>query len=66
MRVEGCLTGGVDVVCLSEVDLVGRHEADAGVMMVLVVPGEKNVGRTHVPQRWFQTVQGIQADISSS
>jgi hypothetical protein len=39
--VERCLAGGVDCVGLPEVDLVGRHQADACVMMVLVILGEE-------------------------
>jgi hypothetical protein len=39
--VERCLAGGVDCVGLPEVDLVGRHQADACVMMVLVIPSKK-------------------------
>ena len=35
------LAGGIDDVGLSEVDLVGRHQADACVMMFLVIPGEE-------------------------
>ena len=38
-RVQGSLAGGIDDVGLSEVDLVGRHQADACVMMVFVIPG---------------------------
>ena len=34
------LAGGVDCLGLSEVDLIGRHQADADVVMVFVVPGE--------------------------
>jgi hypothetical protein len=36
--VEDFLAGGVDLVGLSVVDLIRRHQADAEVMMVLVVP----------------------------
>jgi hypothetical protein len=32
------LTSGVDLVGLTIVHLVGRHQADAGVVMVLIVP----------------------------
>ena|GEM_PF-2614728 len=39
--IEGFLAGGVDLVGLAVVDLVGRHQADAQVMMVLVVPVEE-------------------------
>ena len=35
------MAGGVDCAGLPEVDLVGRHQADACVMMVLVVPSEE-------------------------
>ena len=37
--VEGDLAGCVKGVGLPEVDLVGRHQADACVMVVLVIPG---------------------------
>ena len=40
--VQGDLAGGVDCVGLPEVDLVGRHQADACVMMVLVIPGKES------------------------
>ena len=33
------LAGGVDCVGLPEVDLVGRHQADACVVMLFVIPG---------------------------
>ena len=33
------LSGGIDCVGLPEVDLIGRHQADACVVMVLVIPG---------------------------
>ena len=39
--VERGLAGCVDCVGLPEVDLVGCHQADACVMMVLVIPGEE-------------------------
>jgi hypothetical protein len=39
--VECDLTGGVDVVGLTVVHLVGRHQADAGMVMVLIVPVEE-------------------------
>ncbi len=39
--IKGCLTGGVDGVGLSVVDLIGCHETDAGVMVVAVVPVEE-------------------------
>jgi len=32
---------GIDLVGLTVVDLVRRHEADAGVVMILIVPIEK-------------------------
>ena len=35
------LAGGIDDVGLPEVDLVGRHQADACVMMVLIIPCEE-------------------------
>ena len=40
-RIQGSLAGGVDCAGLSEVDLVGRHQADACVMMVFIIPGEE-------------------------
>ena len=36
--IEGPLSGGLDVVSLAIVDLVRGHEAEAGMVMVLVVP----------------------------
>jgi hypothetical protein len=39
--IEGRLACGVDGVGLSVMDLVGCHEADAGVMVVAVVPVEE-------------------------
>ena len=39
--VERGLAGGVDGGGLPEVDLIRRHQADACVMMVLVIPGEE-------------------------
>ena len=39
--VEGCLAGDIDVVRLPEVDLIGGHQADSGVVVVLVIPGEE-------------------------
>lgn len=39
--VEDFLASGVDVVALSVVDLVRRHQADAKVVMVLIVPVEE-------------------------
>ncbi len=39
--IEGFLSCGVNLVGLSIVDLVGRHQADADVVMLLVVPGEE-------------------------
>ena len=35
------LAGGVDFIGLPVVDLVGRHQADAEMMVVAVVPGEE-------------------------
>ena len=40
-RVERCLAGGIEVVGLTEVDLIRRHQADACVVMVLVIPSEE-------------------------
>ena len=39
--VEGCLAGCMDCLGLPEVDLVGCHQADTSVMMVLIVPCEE-------------------------
>ena len=39
--VERGLAGGMDCVGLPEVELVGRHQADACVMMVFIIPGEE-------------------------
>src|ERR1700737_2886903 len=39
--VKGDLAGGVDFVGLTVVHLVGRHQADAGMVMVLIVPIEE-------------------------
>ena len=39
--VKGDLAGGVDLVGLTVVHLVGRHQADAGMVMVLIVPIEE-------------------------
>ena len=39
--VEDRLAGGVDFIDLPVVDLVGRHQADAEMMVVAVVPGEE-------------------------
>ena len=39
--VEGGLAGSMDGLGLSEVDLVGRHQPDTSVMVVLVVPSEE-------------------------
>ena len=39
--IEGFLAGFVDVVGLTVVDLVWRHQADAGMVVVVVVPVEE-------------------------
>jgi len=39
--VEGLLARGVDLVGESEVDLIGGHESDAEVVVILVVPVEE-------------------------
>ena len=39
--VKGGLAGGMDCVGLPEVDLIGSHQADSSVVMVLVIPGEQ-------------------------
>ena len=38
---QGGLAGGVDLAGFSEMDLVGRHQAEAGMVMVLVVPAKE-------------------------
>jgi len=38
---EDLLSRGVDSVCLSVMDLIGGHQADAGMVVVLVVPFEE-------------------------
>ena len=40
-RVECCLSRGVDFFGLPKMDLVGRHQANPGVMMVLIIPCEE-------------------------
>lgn len=40
-RVESCLSRGVDFLGLPKMDLVGRHQTNPGVMMVLVIPCEE-------------------------
>ena len=40
---ESALTGGVDFVGLSIVDLVGRHQAEPQMMVLAVVPAEEAV-----------------------
>jgi hypothetical protein len=35
------LTGGVDGFGLAVMDLIGRHQAETGMMVVLIVPGEE-------------------------
>ena len=39
--VEGFLAGCVDLVGLTVVDLVRRHQADASMVMILIIPIEK-------------------------
>ena len=41
-RVEGGLSGGIDGLGLSEVDLVRCHQANAGVMVLFVIPREES------------------------
>ena len=38
---EDLLSRGVDGVCLSVMELIGCHQADAGVVVVLIVSGEE-------------------------
>ncbi len=40
-RVEGGLAGGVDLAGMPEVDLLGCHQADACVIIVLIILGEE-------------------------
>ena len=42
----GVLAGGLDLVCLSVVNLIGCHQTEAGVVMCLIVPSEKMPDRT--------------------
>jgi hypothetical protein len=39
--VEGFLAGCVDLVGLTVVDLVRRHQADASMVMILIIPIEE-------------------------
>ena len=39
--IEDCLAGFLDVVGLTIMDLVGRHQADSEMMMVIIVPFEE-------------------------
>ena len=39
--VEGLLARCIDLVGLTVVDLVRRHEADAGMVMILIIPIEE-------------------------
>ena len=39
--VEGLLAGGMDGVCLSIMDLIWGHQAQAGMVVGLVIPGEE-------------------------
>ncbi len=50
--VEGLLAGGVDVVGLSVVNLIGGHEADAEMMIVLVVPIEEGSAKRSWRPGW--------------
>ena len=40
-RVESFLAGCVDLVGLTVVDLVWRHRADASMLVILIIPIEK-------------------------
>src|ERR1017187_8752949 len=40
-KIEDFLSGGIDFISLSIVDLVGRHQSDSGVMMITIIPVEK-------------------------
>ena len=39
--IKRCLTGGMDGFGLPEVDMIGRHQPDACVMMLLIILGEE-------------------------
>ena len=39
--IEDCLARGVDFIDPPVVNLIGRHQADAEMMVVTVVPGEE-------------------------
>jgi hypothetical protein len=43
--IERHLTGGMDLVRLPVVNLVGRHQSQAGVMMGVIVPSEKGTAK---------------------
>ena len=45
--VEGGLSGLVDGVSLAKVHLIRRHQADAGMVMVAVVPFEEVAAETY-------------------
>ena len=38
---QGGLAGGVDFTGFAAMDLVGSHQAEAGMVVALIVPGEK-------------------------
>ena len=40
-RIEGILARGVNGICLTVMDLIWRHQADAGMVMLLIVPVEE-------------------------
>jgi hypothetical protein len=40
-KIEDFLSGDVDFISLSIVDLVGRHQSDSGMMMITIIPVEK-------------------------
>jgi hypothetical protein len=64
--VEGDLTGGVDLIGLTVVHLVGRHQADTGMMMVLIVPSEEaaaerfGMDATEVPRKLRLVFHGFE------
>jgi hypothetical protein len=41
--IEGVLAGGVDCISLTLMHLIGRHQADASVVMLPIVPVEEGV-----------------------
>ena len=40
-KIEDFLSGGVDFISLSIVNLIGRHQSNSGMMMITIIPVEK-------------------------